>query len=80
MRVYTIDNGLQLEIHASMKAFEAQAGPSGWINPKYLHVVNTDHLKEFYDHPWEQGIIVYSDKEIRAHNILHGEFKRLKGV
>ena len=77
MKVFTIDQSCELTIFKNTTEFLKSCNDKGWCDPKYMIVANTNDIKEFYCEPYVKGMIVHTEKEIKAHNMLHDEFKRI---
>ena len=71
MKVYAVektDTGLVLREWESKAAFQSD---NSWIDPKFVRVVTSGDLQDdHYDFPLGTGFIVYTDDQIKAHDML----------
>jgi len=84
MRVYAVfkkKSGLKLEIFPSKKSFESQYS---WLDENIVRTATKDELIEVYNHPHEpphpdsKWHLVLTPEEIKAHDMLHAEYLKLK--
>ncbi len=75
MKIYAINQFLELEIFPSEKKFLENG--KGWVHPNWMKVVRTVELMEFYDEPYHAGSIVHTSKQIAAYEIMHHQYLKL---
>ena len=69
MKVFTVtSNGLK--VWDSIKKFESE---NRWCDPVFIRVCTTKELIN-YEFPYQSGMIIHSDEEIKAENILHEQY------
>ena len=76
MKVYAIEkapigNGVALITFPSKKAFEAT---ESWVDERWVRVATSNDLGA-YELPYSGSMIVMSDEQIAAHNLLHRIYK-----